>query len=105
MKFSVTYGNVVLEDLHTIVSYLAPRNEQAARRFIASAFAAMHGLSEMPERGSPKRFRRHGGSPIRSWGVPGFRKYVIYFVVERDEVIILAVLHGARDVRKILRDR
>jgi plasmid stabilization system protein ParE len=43
---------------------------------------------------------------IRSIPVAGFRKYLIFHRLEPDGAIrVLAVVHGARDLRKILMRR
>jgi len=55
--------------------------------------------------GSPKRFKQANLSGIRSWAVGGFPNHLIYYRVHPDAVIVLAVLHGARDIGSILNIR
>jgi len=37
--------------------------------------------------------------------VPGFKKYLIFYLPTKPEVQILAVLHGARDLSSVLEPR
>jgi toxin ParE1/3/4 len=34
---------------------------------------------------------------LRSWPVPGFRKYIVFYRVTEEEITIVRILHGARD--------
>jgi len=95
----------VPDDMQAIVTWLEQSSIQVADRFVASTFAAFDDLAGMPGKGSPKHFRRSGLTGIRSWAVPGFPKYLIYYQTHPDAIVILAVLHGARDVRRILKGR
>ncbi len=95
----------VSEDLHNIVEYLESWSLTASNRFMDAVFAAFDDLTEMPGKGSPKRFREKRFAGLRTWFVPGFRKYLIFFQANNEALIVLAVLHGARNVRKLLRQR
>src|SRR5260370_27901239 len=41
---------------------------------------------------------------LRSWPVAGFEAVRIYYVLEEDAMHIIRILHGKRDVRRILRN-
>jgi toxin ParE1/3/4 len=105
MKFKVVIDAAARDDLHSIASYLNDRNEQVANRFVASALTSIDNLLEMHGKGSLKRLRTAKGRTLRSWRVLGFDKYVIYNFVEGDLIIVVAVLHEARNVGRILKDR
>ncbi|HEY1684164.1 MAG TPA: type II toxin-antitoxin system RelE/ParE family toxin [Tepidisphaeraceae bacterium] len=105
MNLRIVLRPAVDDDLHSITAYFDSRDLKIADRFVAAALDALVGLAQMPGKGSPKAFRRDKLPPIRSWLVPGFDKYVIFYVVDGDSLVVLAILHGARDVRKILRKR
>jgi len=51
------------------------------------------------------RLRSYSLSGVRSWVVPGFENYVIFYLPTQDEVQILAVLHGARDLSRAMKGR
>src|SRR5438067_12719 len=95
----------VPDDLHGIVKYLEQSSVEIANRFVDSVFAAFDDLAIMPGKGSPKRFRIARLSGVRSWAVPGFRNHLIFYHSTDEAIIVLAVLHGARNVREVLRGR
>jgi toxin ParE1/3/4 len=39
---------------------------------------------------------------LRSWPVTGFEVIRFYYLVENDTVRVIRILHGKRDVRKVL---
>ena len=42
---------------------------------------------------------------LRSRAVSAFDAYVVFYVVERGQVEVIRVLHGARDLERVLLDR
>ena len=63
----------------------------------AFAFLGMH-----PQVG---RIRTFSISGVRSWRIPGFENYLIFYLPGPDELHVLAVLHGARDFSSPLGNR
>jgi toxin ParE1/3/4 len=92
-------------DLHAIVAYLEQHSIAAADRFAEAVFDALDGLAEMPGKGSLKQFRSRKLDGIRSWAVPGFRKYLILYRTAPEAIEVLAVTHGSRRLRKLLLNR
>ena len=74
---------------------IALRFREAVRRTIQS-------LSQNPNVGP----RYSSGNPrlqnLRSWPVAGFEVIRIYYALEADAMHIIRILHGKRDVRRIL---
>jgi toxin ParE1/3/4 len=74
---------------------IALRFREAVRRNIQS-------LSQNPNVGP----RYSSGNPrlqnLRSWPVAGFEAIRIYYSLEADAMHIIRILHGKRDVRRIL---
>ena len=58
----------------------------------------------MPGIGSLKNFRGKL-KDIRSWPVDGFPNHLVYDRFTATAVIVLGILHGSRDVSRILRRR
>ena len=76
------------DDLTSIVDFIAGNNPKAAERFADRLIAKVGLLAGSPHLGSicPHRKIRqliHG-------------KYIVYYTVHRTEVVIRAVVHGAR---------
>jgi plasmid stabilization system protein ParE len=105
MALRVILRPEIPDDLHQIVRYLETHNLSAADRFVEAVFAAFDDLAQMPGKGSPKRMRIRRPEGIRSWWVPGFRKYLIFYHFTEDALVVRAVQHGSRNVRALLRKR
>jgi len=95
----------VPEDMHSIIEWVERYSTAAADRFAQAVFDALDDLSSMPGKGSPKHFRSARLEGIRSWGVPGFRKFLILYRATPDAIDVLAVTHGSRNLRGLLLKR
>lgn len=106
MTYAVRFHPAVSDDIAAISAHLAEHGSQEiADRFIRQAVRACGDLAFMPGKGSPKTFRSRAGATVRTWAVPTFPNHLIFYHVAADHVRILAVLHGARDARRILDER
>jgi toxin ParE1/3/4 len=54
-------------------------------------------LSENPNVGTRRSSSDASLTNLRSYGVRGFRNYLIYFLAMTDGAIVLRIRHGARD--------
>jgi toxin ParE1/3/4 len=88
-------------DLHHYATHIALYNPDAAFRFLAAAEDACMLLSSEPHLGHQEKFRKLVG--IRSWRVPGFGDYLIFYCIKVDAVEILRLIHGARDLPRFFR--
>ena len=95
----------VPDDLQSIINYLDQYSLTAADRFRAAFFEAAKDLAGMPGMGSPKYFKTRQLNCIRSWSIPGFRKFLILSRPLPDGIEVLAVSHGARELRSLLLGR
>jgi len=93
----------VVEDVDSIKRYIAADNEDAANRFGPAVLAAWDVLLAFPYIGRPRTFKLVPG--VRSWGVPGFRNYLIFYRLKGETVDVLAVLEGHRDLAAVLQKR
>ena len=100
MKLAVK--SPVWDDLREIGLRIAKDNPEAAGRFFDAAREAFELVARHPAIG---RLRSYSLAGVRSWVVPGFENYVIFYLPTPDEVQILAVLHGARDLPKAVKRR
>jgi plasmid stabilization system protein ParE len=86
-------------DLTEIFDYIAQDSPDAAHRVLEELRAAMKKLARMPDMG---HFRRDLASePLRFWPV---YSYLIIYRPEARPIQVVRVLHGARDVRRILEE-
>ena len=65
-------------------------------------YAAFALLATMPNMGSARRFRREALKGLRLWRVPQFEKYLVVYRPRRDGVEVIRVLHGARNIERLL---
>jgi plasmid stabilization system protein ParE len=95
----------VPSDVQGIVSYLEVRNPAAAQRFATSIFPVIDELAKMPGMGSLKDYRFRRLRDLRTWSMRDFRKILILYYPAESGIRVVAVAHGARQLRKLLRQR
>ena len=61
-------------------------------------------IAQRPRAGSPCRFKAGELGGIRRAAVSGFPKHLIFYQFQRDEVVVLRVVHGARDLERLFSD-
>jgi toxin ParE1/3/4 len=83
-------------DLETILEELQQQNPDAAERQATAFYEKGQLLAQFPELG---RLRPEIAPQIRSTLV---QPYVIFYRVVGDEIHILRILHGKRDLRRIM---
>ncbi|HWB54217.1 MAG TPA: type II toxin-antitoxin system RelE/ParE family toxin [Tepidisphaeraceae bacterium] len=89
-------------DVLDIFVYIGERNFDAAERFLSAFDANLRRLAVMPNIGSLRAFGNPTLDGIRSWPISGFENYLIFYRLIQGEVQILRVIHGARDIDRVL---
>jgi plasmid stabilization system protein ParE len=90
-------------DVFEIWSYLAERNEAAADRVEHAIYDACAFLAQGPLRG---HFRQDlTARQLRFWTLTRYPNYTIVYRPETIPLQIVAVLHGKRNLRQILKRR
>lgn len=79
-------------DLDDIYDYIANDSPAAAERFVSSLLDGLHELAVLGLTGAP-----------RDWVRPGIRlyvhgKYCAYFRADDEDLTVVRIVHGARDV-------
>jgi len=92
----------VWDDLREIGLRIADANPEAAERFLTAAQESFDLIRGHPRIGRLRSFSVVG---VRSWVIPEFQSYLIFYLPTATEVQILAVLHGARDLARALAQR
>ncbi len=91
-------------DALEIAAYIAADSTDLAHRFLSAVQECYGKLAENPQIG-PSVGRRHPKlRKLRKWPVQGFLKYIIFYEVIADGIEIVAVLHGARRIYRVLRE-
>ena len=91
------------EDLDDIWWFIAKDNPEAADRVEQEILTACEGLARWPLQGHvrPDLTKR----PVRFWTVPRYSNYIIVYRPETQPLQIVRVLHGKRNLRRILRQQ
>jgi plasmid stabilization system protein ParE len=84
--------------------YREAANDSLALGWESAVDEAVHSLLKLPERGALCGFRSSSLAGIRWISIPGFPRHMVFyrFVPAEKAVVILQVLHGARDLDIVL---
>ncbi|MFY9743869.1 MAG: type II toxin-antitoxin system RelE/ParE family toxin [Candidatus Sulfotelmatobacter sp.] len=83
--------------------YLVNQNlAQIALRFRDAVRNTMDSLRDHPLVGARYGSRKPELQNLRSWPVAGFEAIRIYYLPESDAIHVIRILHGKRDVKRIL---
>ena len=82
--------------------YLIKDALEAANRFLDAVEGTIDAVCRMPLIGAPKSLKNPILSGLRSWPVKGFEDVLIFYIVQTDTLRIVRVLHGRRDIQRIL---
>ena len=93
MSYCIRFDDAALADLKSIYDYVASKaDHDVADNFVGRIEAACDRLTIFPDRGTPRGEILPG---LRS--ISFEKRTTIFYTVNRDEVVILHVLHGGRD--------
>jgi toxin ParE1/3/4 len=91
-------------DLVEIACHIDRDKRSAAMRFLDAAESTFRILARSPQLGSRGEFRSAHLADIHRWRVPGFENYLIFYRAIADGVVVIRILHGARDIEAIFDD-
>jgi len=87
----LVWTSEALHDLERAHDYIADRDETAAAALVTRILDAVEHLSEHPDMGRPAK-----EEGVRDFVVSG-TKYLMPYIVRGEAIVLLAVLHGARE--------
>jgi toxin ParE1/3/4 len=82
--------------------YLLAGAEEAATHFPDAIEESIDAICRMPHIGAPKLLKNPNLAGLRSWGVKGFEDVLIFYVGQPDALRVVRILHGRRDLERIL---
>lgn len=94
---SVRLSRHAVRDLEDIAEFLAKRSVDDPVLVLRAVEAAVMALGEFPFKGARARFARH--RDLRVWTLKG---YAIVYRVDRSDVLVVRVVHAARDIDALL---
>ncbi len=75
----------------------------AAFRFVEAVEESVGQLVSMPNMGAPREIRNPTLKGLRVWPVKNFDEFLIFYLVQGDTLRVIRVLHGKRDIDRILK--
>ena len=91
-----------LTDLVETAYYIAEDDSDAADRFFDAFEASLETIRRTPKIGSIRKFQNR--DEIRMWFVRGFEKCLIFYTEDTNEIVILRIIHSARDYHRVFGD-
>lgn len=95
---TVVFNPVALDDIDEITSYIAADNPMAAEYVREAVFDTAETLGAHPDLGVRPRFSARRFAGIRFLPTSSYPNYLVFYRELSDEVEILRVLHGARNL-------
>jgi plasmid stabilization system protein ParE len=71
-----------------------------ANRFLEAVDKSVEKILSTPNAGAPKHLSNPSLAGLRSWPVEEFEEIRVYYLARKDEVRIVRVLHGKRDIAR-----
>jgi toxin ParE1/3/4 len=101
MTFRVIVRDRATQDLRQQANYiLVMGNRDAAEKFLESAEYTFNQLATTPHIGKVVVLPHM--LTIRQWRLKNFKEHLIFYMVQEQQVEVLRVLHGARDLENII---
>src|ERR1041384_6075005 len=91
-------------DLDDIAAHIQKDNDEAAIRFLDNAAATFDMLARAAGIGTLYRVRGARFTELRCFPVRGFGNYLVFYDRMPDRIDVVRVLHGARNIPRILRE-
>jgi toxin ParE1/3/4 len=98
MSGRVIRSGLALNDLEEQSEYIRQRNPRAALRFLNAAEALFRQLASMPGMGERYESKNPLFEELRCFPIPKFPSHIVYYKSYPDGIIVIRVLHGARDI-------
>ncbi|MGA8430288.1 MAG: type II toxin-antitoxin system RelE/ParE family toxin [Candidatus Sulfotelmatobacter sp.] len=100
----VLYRQAATDDIVRQFRYYLVEQDRPdiAVRFREAVRNTVNSLRARPFVGARYRSRNPELRSLRSWPVAGFEAIRIYYVADPDEIHVVRILHGKRDLRRVL---
>jgi toxin ParE1/3/4 len=88
-------------DIDEAAAYLAADRIEVGQQFLARVNQTIKEIATMPGLGAARDFANARVAGLRARRVIGFKNWLIFYRVTLEEIEIIRVLHGARDLDDI----
>lgn len=94
---------VALDDIWEASAWLAERvDAELALKFVDCVENSISELSKQPGLGPKVRLKNPQLQGMRFWRVDGFPNHLVFYQMDDQNLVIVRVLHGARDLDALL---
>lgn len=104
MSHKLFLSPLARQDLIEQGKYLAKENMEIVDRFLAATQSTLAQIAQMPLIGSPRQYRNPRLTGIRMWPIKGFENHFIFYRIIENNVEVIRILHGARDIEGIFQE-
>lgn len=101
MTRRIIKSDLALTDLEEQAEYLRQRSPRTAMRFLDAAEALIRQLASMPGIGEPFETDNPLFQDLRRFPIPKFPSQIVYDRPLKDRIVVIRVLHDARDADRI----
>jgi toxin ParE1/3/4 len=98
MKHSLRILPAAAEDVDTVAGFIARDNLDAALRFYDAIDATYRELRQHPLRWPIYELDHPRLKGIRKRSIIEFDNYLVFYRIDKNQVEVIRVLHGARDI-------
>jgi toxin ParE1/3/4 len=103
MSRKLIIRNRATQDLRQQANYILSNGSVgAAEHFLELAEATFAQILMVPRIGKSVNFLLERMGEVRQWGIKNFQDYLIFYRLQDEQIEILRVLHGSRDLAGIL---
>lgn len=81
--------------------FIAEDSLDVSDRFTDAVNASFERLADMPGVGVQREYQNPALAGMRMWPVPGFPKHLVFYRYNELELLVLRIIHGARDIESI----
>ena len=104
MSREIIVHDLARYDIIDAAYHIAEDSLAASDRFSEAVDAAFKRLAEMPGVGVARDYQTAALEGMRMWPVPGFAKHLVFYRANADELHILRLIHGSRDIERIFNE-
>ena len=106
MKQHLTLTDAAVADiLEQADWYQGQSDQKLAKRWETAVTSILLRILKNPRAGSPCSFKSEELYNVRRMSVAGFPKHLVFYQFQGGEILILRIVHGARDLESLLRIR
>lgn len=101
MTLPIRLRSAAENDVAEHARYLQVRSVDAAIRFLDAFDATIALIASSPGIGGDCHFQNRQFDKVRVWPIVGFKNYLVFYRILTDEIEVVRVIHGARDLASI----